>query len=199
MPLWGNQDTANGIFKPVFANTSNTSSSSTINGDKANTAKYYGNMYGVSAGEQDREVRHGGHAGWTSQKIGTGPIAAISVLTPGQGLNASGFLLVTDGSPLGQGAAANIAYTIANTANTLQASSSNARLNGISTLTIVNGGSGFSNASWLTVKPTGTNIALPTFSIALGGRGGRINYETIVAMGSISGDDPRDNTYFSGV
>jgi hypothetical protein len=199
MPLWGNQDTANGVFKPVFANTSNISSSSTINGSAANTNAYYGNMYGVSAGEQDREAAHGAHAGWTSQKIGTGPIDAISILTPGQGLNASGFLLVTDGSPLGQGAEANISYTIANTANTLQASSSNARLNGISTLTIVNGGSGFSNASLLTVIPTGTNIALPTFSITLGGRGGRINYETIVAMGSISGDDPRDNTYFSGV
>ena len=198
MPLWGNQDTANGIFKPVFANTTNTSSRSTINGAAANTAKYYGNMYGVSVTEQDREARHGAHAGWTSQKIGTGPIAAISILTPGEGLNASGFLLVTDGSPLGQGAEANIAYTIANTANTLEASSSNARLNGISTLTIVNGGSGFSNASWLTVKPTGTNIALPTFSITLGGRGGRIQYETIVAMGTISGDDVLDNTYFPG-
>lgn len=201
MPLWGNRDLATGNQKPLFANTTNAWSSSTINGAKANTSKYYGNMYGMSATEATNPYTGhiSAHAGWVSQKIGTGPIASISILTPGQGLNASGFLLITDGSPLGQGTGANIAYTIANTANTLQASSSNAQLNGIATLTIVNGGSGFSNASWLTVKPTGTNIALPTFSITLGGRGGRVNYETIVAMGSISDDDPRDNTYFSGV
>ena len=44
MPLWGNQDVANGIFKPVFANTTNAWSSSTINGAKANTNKFYGNI-----------------------------------------------------------------------------------------------------------------------------------------------------------
>lgn len=199
MPLWGNQDTANGIFKPVFANTTNAWSSSTINGAKANTNKYYGNVYGVSEGEQSRTNKHGSHAGWVSQKIGTGPIAAIDILTRGSGLNAAGFLLITDGSPLGTGTGANFAYTIANTQNLLQASSSNAQLNGIATLTLVSGGSGFSNVSYVTAVPTGTNIALPTFAITLGGRAGRENYETIVAMGSMSGDDPRDNTYFSGV
>lgn len=199
MPLWGNQDTANGIFKPVFANTTNAWSSSTINGSKANTSKYYGNMYGVSVNEQATTNKHGAHAGWVSQKIGTGPIAAIDILTRGSGLNAAGFLLITDGSPLGTGASANFSYTIANTANLLQASSSNAQLNGIASLTLVSGGSGFSNVSYITVKPTGTNIALPTFAISLGGRAGREQYETIVAMGSMSGDDPRDNTYFAGI
>jgi hypothetical protein len=32
-----------------------------------------------------------------------------------------------------------------------------------------------------------------------GGRAGRVFYETLVAKGSITGDDPADNTYFPGV
>ncbi len=32
-----------------------------------------------------------------------------------------------------------------------------------------------------------------------GGRAGRVQYETLVAMGSITLDDPRDNVYFSGI
>lgn len=199
MSLWGNRDLPSGNQKPVFANTSNSTSNSTINGTAANTNAYYGNMFGVSAGEQDREARHGAHAGWTSQKIGTGPISAIDILTRGTGINTAGFLLFTDTSVLGQGASVNVSYTIANTANLLQASSSNPALNGINTLTIVSGGSGWSNASQITVRTNGANTTLPTFTITLGGRGGRINYETIVAMGSITDDDPRDNVFFSGI
>lgn len=192
MPLWGNLDNATGNQKPLFANTANAWSKSTINGDKANTAKYYGNMMGVSAGEQGRVAKHGGHAGWTSQKIGTGPIKDISIVTGGQGINANGFLLLTDTSVLGTGANANISFTISkNTANYLN--------NTIASLAIVSGGDGWSNSSQITVVTNGANAVAPTFSITLGGRGDRVNYETIVAMGSITGDDPRDNAFFSGV
>ena len=201
MPLWGNRDLPSGNQKPVFANTTNASSSSTINGAKANTNKYYGNVYGVSAAEEGVSPQHGSHAGWVSQKIGTGPIAAVGILTRGTGINTAGFLLVTDGSPLGQGTGLNISYTIANTANLLEAYSTNPALNGINTVTIVNGGSGWSNtaAALLTVKVNQSNTTQPTFALVGGGRAGRLNYETIVAMGSITDDDPRDNVYFSGV
>jgi hypothetical protein len=203
MPLWGNRDLASGNQKPVFANTSNATSNSTINGTRANTAKYYGNMYGVSATEtQNAFTSHiSAHAGWISQKIGTGPISRIEIATRGTGINTAGFLLVTDGSPLKQGANLNISYTIANTLNLLQSSSSNSTLNGINTITIVSGGDGWSNIdpSYITVKVNQSNTTQPTFTLTAGGRAGRINYETIVAMGSITDDDPRDNTYFTGV
>lgn len=200
MPLWGNRDLASGNQKPLFANTSNAYSNSTINGTRANTDHYYGNMFGVSATEQQTNAKHGAHAGWTTQKIGTGPISAVAIATRGTGINTAGFLVVTDESILGQGTGVNISYTIANTANLLQASSSNPALNGINTVTIVNAGSGYSNGAAITAKVSeSTNTTQPTFVFDLGGRGGRQMFETIVAMGSMTDDDPRDNAVFSGI
>jgi hypothetical protein len=49
------------------------------------------------------------------------------------------------------------------------------------------------------VTTNGANTSLPTFTVTLGGRAGRIKTEVLVAMGTISGDDPKDNTLFSGV
>ena len=195
MALWGNRDLASGNQKPVFANTSPSTSNSTINGTAANTAKYYGNMWGVSATEAANTSADGkkvAHAGWVSQKIGTGPIAGLTILTRGTGINTAGFLTFADGSPLGQGTGLNVSYTIANTANLLQASSTNPALNGINTITIVSGGSGFSNVSLVTLRTNGANTTLPTFSITPGGRAGRVNYETIVSMGSMTDDGPDD-------
>ena len=71
--------------------------------------------------------------------------------------------------------------------------------NTISTITVTNGGDGWSNASKITVRTNGSNTTLPTFTVTLGGRAGRIKTEVLVAMGTISGDDPKDNALFSGV
>jgi hypothetical protein len=199
MPLWGNQDTANGYQKPLFANTTNVWSSSTINGSAANTNAYYGNVFGVSANEMNNNSVHGPHAGWQSQKVGTGPVARIDIVNGGTGINAAGYLLITDSSVLAQGTGFNASFTIANSQNTLQSFSSNSTLNTINSITINNGGSGFSDVARLNVRTNGSNTLWPSLSITLGGRAGRLNYETLVAMGSITGDDPRDNVYFTGV
>jgi hypothetical protein len=199
--LWGNKDYITSNNKPLWANTTNASSNSVINGTAANTNQYYGIVSGVSATEMDVSTgaaNHPQHAGWVSLKVGTGPIKAISE-TGGSGINAAGYLIITDTSPLGSGTGANISFTIANSQNSLQSYSTNSALNTISTLTIVNGGSGYSNASQITVRTNGANTSLPTFTIELGGRGGRYSAETLVAMGSITFDDPRDNVWFSGI
>jgi hypothetical protein len=201
MSLWGNLDNATGNQKPLFANTSLTTSKSTINGTAANTVKYYGVVAGVSVTEEERAnslPQHPTHAGWVSLKVGTGPIASITA-TGGTGINASGFLIVTDGSSLGKGANVNISFTTANSQNTLQVFSTNSAWNTIGTLTIVNGGDGFSNVSAITVATNGANTSAPTFTVTLGGRAGRIQTETLIAMGSITGDDPADNVWYSGV
>ena len=201
MPLWGNVDYPSGNQKPVFANTTNATSSSTIHGADANTAKYYGIVAGVSTTEEATSTglrQNPTHSGWVSLKIGTGPIASISV-SGGAGINANGFLIITDTSVHGQGTGANVSFVIANSLNTIQNSSSNSTLNTIVSLTVVNGGSGYSNASAITVRTNGSNTVQPTFTVTLGGRAGRIQTETLVAMGTISGDDPRDNVYYSGV
>lgn len=197
MSLWGNRDGVTGNNKPKYANTTYRISNSTINGSKANTSKYYGAVYGVSATEQANTLavvdkHHSQHAGWVSQKIGTGPIKNIIITNGGQGYNAAGFLTISGG---GDGTV-NVAYTIANAQNLLQSYSSNARLNTIATLTIVSPGAGFNVAP--TVIAGGANIAPATFTVELGGRAGRVQYETLVAMGSITGDDPGDDKYFPG-
>lgn len=197
MSLWTNLDGVTGNGKPLYANTTYRVSNSTINGSKANTAKYYGAVYGVSATEQANTLaladgHHSQHAGWVSQKIGTGPIKSITITSGGQGYNSAGFLTISGG---GDGTV-NVAYTIANSQNSLQSYSSNARLNAIATLTIVSPGAGFNVAP--TVIAGGANIAPATFSVTMGGRAGRVQYETLVAMGSITGDDPGDDKYFPG-
>jgi len=140
MPLWGNQDTANGYQKPLFANTTNAWSRSTINGSRANTNHHYGNMYGVSVTEQSNtqaqlDGSHSSHAGWVSQKIGTGPVKSIAITNGGTGINADGWLLITDSSYLGQGAGFNASFNIANSQKTLQSYSSNSTLNTNNTIT----------------------------------------------------------------
>ena len=201
MPLWGNKDYATGNNKPVYANTSNAYSNSTINGTAANSYHYYGIVAGVSATEEAVAApapQSTQHAGWNSIKIGTGPITGIRV-SGGTGINAAGFLTITDISVLGQGANANISFTTANAQNTLQTFSTNSTLNTFGSFTVVNGGSGFSNASAITIRTNGANTSLGTFTVVLGGRAGRIQAETLVAMGSITFDDPRDNVFFSGI
>ena len=199
MSSWGNLDNVTGNQKPLFANTTNSSSRSTINGSAANTAKYYGNMYGVSATECTANPNEAVHAGWVSQKIGTGPVSRLDIVSGGTGINAPGYLLISDNSYLKQGAGFNASFTIANSQNTLQTFSTNPAWNAINSITIVNGGSGFSNVAALNVRTNGSNTTWPNLSITLGGRAGRFSYETIIAMGSITGDDPLDNVYFSGI
>lgn len=204
MPLWGNIDAANGYNKPVFANTTNVQSNSTIHGTAANTYTYYGQMFGVSP----QEVSNTGsdrvtHAGWVSQKIGTGPIASVG-WSGGTGYNSAGYLLITDTSVYGKGTAANISFAIANSENRMQGYSTNANWNVINSITVVSGGSLFSESDMISFAnygglTDGNPISNATFTFTLGGRGDRKTYETIVAMGSITGDDPRDNVFFKNV
>lgn len=201
MSLWGNKDYNTGNNKPVYANTSNAYSNSTINGIVANTNAYYGIVAGVSTGEMANtttSAKTPHHSGWVSLKIGTGPVKSISV-SGGTGINAPGYLLLTDISVLGQGTGANISFTTANAQNTLESYSSNSTLNTYGTFTVVNGGSGFSDASKITITTNGANTTLGTFTTTLGGRAGRVQTETLIAMGSITFDDPRDNVFFTGI
>ena len=198
MSLWGNLDGITGNNKPKYANTTYRISNSTINGSKANTAKYYGAVYGVSATEQANTLakadgHHSQHSGWVSQKIGTGPIKTVTITNGGQNYNSAGYIVVSGG---GDGTV-NLSYTIANSRNTLETYSSNSYWNTIATVAIVNGGAGFNVAPTLVANgPNSANFA--TFTVTLGGRAGRVQYETLVAMGSMTGDDPGDDKYFPG-
>lgn len=175
MSLWGNNDYDTGNNKPVYANTSTT--------------------FGVSVTEVANTSGDGSkvaHAGWVKQTVGTGPITSIAISSGGTGINAAGFLTFSGGG----GTGANASYTIANSQNTLQSYSTNSAWNVLATVVIHNPGSGYTSAP--TVTYVGANTTRPTFTATVGGRAGRRSYETLVAMGSIAGDDSADNTYFPG-
>lgn len=199
MSLWGNLDHVSGNQKPLFANTSNISSRSTIHGAAANTKKYYGKTMGVSATEMAAHSGKTQHAGWVSVKYGTGPITSITLEDGGEGINSAGYILVTDESAHGKGTGFNASFTIANSQNTLESFSDVPELNAISSITIHDSGSGFTDASSLVFTTNIDSITEPTITVTLGGRAGRLQTETLVSMGSISGDDPKDNVVFSGV
>ena len=211
--LWGNIEYPSGNQKPVFANTTNTTATSTIHGgtvnsgaNAANSIGVYGAVFGISALEAQTAnllantspVHKVIHAGWVSQKIGTGPITSIIIATGGAGINTSGYLSIVDNS--GRGRRANASWSIANSQNLAAASSSNSTQNVMSTITINDGGVGFVNANSIVINTLGVLPTVnATYQVVLGGRAGRVQYETIVAMGSITGDDPRDNVAFGAI
>ena len=83
MRLWGNIDDPTGNNKPLYANTSNTTSNSSINGTSANTVRRYGSVFGVSKGEFPNTAEKGiQHTGWVSQKVIQGGILRIDVTNP---------------------------------------------------------------------------------------------------------------------
>ena len=175
MSLWGNLDNATGNSKPKYSNTSST--------------------YGVSVTEAANTLVDGpkvAHSGWVAQSIGTGPIATVTITSGGTGINAAGFLSISGSG----GANANISYAIANSQNTLQSYSTNSAWNVVASVTIASPGDSFTSAP--TVVYNGANTTRPTFAVTVGGRAGRRFYETLVATGSITGDDTADDTYFPG-
>jgi len=146
----------------------------------------------VAAGGDGRSVQH---AGWVSQKIGTGSITSFVINTGGTGVNANGFLLITDAS--GRGGVANASYQMGNSQNTLQNYSTNPTLNTVASVIAVSS-SGWINAQNVTITLSGPATIQPNITAIVGGRAGRRNYETLVAAGSITGDNPADNPFFTG-
>lgn len=140
----------------------------------ANTA----NVYGVSATEAANTQGDGNkitHTGWVQQSVGTGPVTAVTI-SDANTASGPGFITFTGGG----GSGANASFTV--DANNI-----------VNSVTLVSGGSGYTSAP--TAAISGSNTVL---TVEVGGRAGRRFYETLVAGGSISGDNPADNTYFPG-
>lgn len=177
MSLNGNLDGVTGNSKPKYANTTS--------------------VYGVSVTEAANTLGDGkkvAHAGWVQQTLGTGPVLSITIDSAGSGINASGFLSISP-SDTG-GINANASFVTANSQNTLQTYSTNSAWNVVTSIVVNNPGSGYTSAP--TVLYVGANTTRPAFTAVMGGRAGRRHYETLVAMGSLTGDDTNDDTYFPG-
>lgn len=181
MSLWGNLDAANNA--PKHTNTAG------YGGDTpqvtANGQVYYSNtainafigdaaigVFGVDTDEQAAATAAQGvpqHAGWVIRKVGMGPITTITANSGAVGVNS--YITFAGGNGIaGSGSTAANAQISVNTAGY------------ITSITINNPGL-YANT------PVATpNTGNAVFTITMGGRANRVQTETVVAMGSMTGD-----------
>ena len=189
MSLWGNLDAANNA--PV---------SSAMAGYGGNTPQvtanaevYYANtklgsfsdnqaigIFGVSAAEQANSstVASTGvptHAGWVTRRVGMGPVATITANAGCVAVNST--ITIVANSGFGN-TGSNGRSTIIPVVATISVNTAGY----ISTITIVNPGL-YANTPIL--RP---NTGNAVFTVSMGGRANRISTETLVAMGSMTGD-----------
>lgn len=190
MGLWRNEYTANGAYKPAYANSANILS---LNTYAAN------NVYGVKTGEKANTQGQGpnvAHAGWVYFELGRGPVATLNIANGGVGINSNGYFAITGGG----GTGANIQFYIGNAQTATIGFSTNPILNTVVSVVVNNGGSGYNAAPNVWFSGTGGwPIANGLFQAGMGGRCGRPISEVLVAMGSMTGDVSTGNVHFPGV
>ena len=118
------------------------------------------------------------HAGWNLRKAGSGPVIKIEIANPGANYASDGFIVFTGGG----GSGANASYTV-NTTSKI-----------ITSVTLNSGGSDYITTPTATAA-NGTSVNSASFVVTMGGRSNRIQYETLVAMGSMTGDGSDDTLF----
>jgi hypothetical protein len=133
-------------------------------------------VFGVDTTEQTLSATSGGnsghpqHAGWVVRKVGTGPVVTITANSGAVAVNS--FITFSQGNGIsGSGNTAANARIFVNTAGYIM------------NVTVISGGE-YANTPIATAN-TG-NSAL---TVTVGGRAGRVQTETLVAMGSMTGDN----------
>ena len=189
MALWGKNDSAadSTKFAPSQVNrTPNSANKTTLFGNTTTGAwqnngvamKKAVGQFGVSAAEAANTAGEGkkvAHAGWNLRTRGTGPLTAITVTAAGTGYANSDTFSIAAGTG-GTNATGNVV--------------TNATGNVVS-YSVTNWGANFNSAApTVTITTAGGTNA--TIAAVAGGRAGRVQYETLVAMGSITGDASDD-------
>ena len=178
MSLWSNTDANTSVpkFAPSRVNLTNTQANSNLLYGNTSTGVFNDNsaigVFGVDSTEQtsaNNTANHAGHAGWVLRRSGMGGIATISAGD-------------TNKSNVGN---AYITFTGGGTGNT----SANAQLfvnatSNVVTTIVLN------NAGMYETTPSATvaGNANVTITLTMGGRANRNTVETLVAMGSMTGD-----------
>ena len=178
MSLWLNTDANTSVpkFAPSIVNLTNTQANSNLLYGNTSTGVFNANsaigVFGVDSTEQtsaNNTANHAGHAGWVLRRSGMGGIATISAGA-------------TNKSNVGN---AYITFTGGGTGNT----SANAQLfvnatSNVVTTIVLN------NAGMYETTPSATvsGNANVTITLTMGGRANRNTVETLVAMGSMTGD-----------
>jgi hypothetical protein len=191
MSVWSNSDSANAA--PIFPGVAGV--------NNANGSQMFGNtqiaafntglrettgIFGVDTTEQTVSATsntHPQHAGWVLVTRGTGPIISVTANTGA--VTTNGALTLTGG---GAGATqANVYISV------------NAQGYVVNSAIQINELNGFRGGNYLTVPAHGT-AGNAVFTFTLGGRAGRSQTETLVAMGTIGVGavvaDAADDTIF---
>jgi len=182
MSLWGNLDAANNAPKQADligygGNTPQQSQNGQVYFANTKISAFMANaaigLFGVDATEQQNALNslgHPQHAGWVIRKVGTGPVVSITANAGAVAVNS--YITFSQGNGVnGSGNTAANAQITVNTA-------------GYITSITVNSGGIYANTPIATANQG--NSAL---TVTMGGRAGRIQTETIVAMGSMTGDN----------
>ena len=191
MSVWSNSDSANAA--PIFPGVAGV--------DNANGSQMFGNtqiaafntglrettgIFGVDTTEQTVSATSNTrpqHAGWVLVTRGTGPIISVTANTGA--VTTNGALTLTGG---GTGATQANVYISVNTQGYV-----------VNSAIQINELSGFIGGNYLTVPAHGT-AGNAVFTFTLGGRAGRSQTETLVAMGTIGVGavvaDAADDTIF---
>ena len=186
MALFGNIDASNNA--PNFSGLTGYDTSTTGE-NLANSApsSVFGNTYmsatrtdvefgvfGLDVAEQEAMTEgKATHAGWVARTKGAGSIASVTANTDAVGPAASActYTLVLSGGGTNN-TSAQVSVTTAATGR-------------ITTISVP-------NAGLYTGTPTTNTFGNTVFTISMGGRNGRVMYETLVAMGSMEGDASDD-------
>jgi hypothetical protein len=166
MPLWGKIDQANNA--PKYA----------INSTSPNTGiQLFGTqVVGLDDGEVAASPR-ANHTGWTRVQRGTGPVTSFTIGAAGTGYT-NGHVAVVSGGTV------NAVATVATNGS-----------GGITSLTITESGSGFANVSSTTtairvsVGGAASGGTGATVTPVLGGRAGRVQVETLVALSGMTANN----------
>lgn len=181
MALWGNLDAANNAPKQTDTPGYGGSTPQVT----ANGQVYFGNtktdafitnaqigIFGIDTTEKGvttGEAIAAQHAGWNIRKAGMGPVLTITANTGA--VSANGYITFSGGSKVtGSGNTAANAQIYVNTAGY------------IVNVTVRSGGM-YANTP-VAAAASGNAV----FTITMGGRANRVQYETLVAMGSMIGD-----------
>lgn len=189
MALWGKNDSAadSTKFAPAQVNRAPTSANKTTLFGNTTTGTWQNNntamkkavgQFGVSAAEAANTAGEGkkvAHAGWNLRTRGVGPLTTITVATAGRLYANSDTFSIAAGTG-GTAATGNVV--------------TNATGNVVS-YSVSNWGANFNAAAPTVTITTSTGTGASITAVA-GGRAGRIQYETLVAMGSITGDASDD-------
>jgi len=140
-------------------------------------------VFGISSGEAQNTTREGAnttHAGWVLRTQHTGGVQRIDVVSGGAGYTPSEVGFIEFGS-VGSGVGANATYYVNDTGN-------------VANVVLNNSGNSF-NTRAVTANANTTYDEAAVFSVVMGGRAGRITYETILASGNIAADSDDDSVF----